>query len=68
MSKVLAQSTKSKKDDELTLAQIFAEMQHLREQMDRDQEAIIKLKYETDDLKAETHALLRSLRSMVQPC
>ena len=53
---------------EAAFAQLLSEMQHLREQMDRDQTDIEWLKAETQNLKAETRALLTTMKAMVQLC
>lgn len=62
-------------EDELTLAQIVAEMQRLRKVMDRDQAEIDRLKAETRAIKLESHAVdaetrlaLDRLAAMVKPC
>ena len=54
-------SRKWKPNKKKTLAQLFAEMQHLNELMRQDQVVIDRLKAETDLLRVETRAILTRL-------
>ena len=68
MSVVTRRTAKPIPEDEMSLAQIVAEMQKLREIMDRDQAEIDRLKVETRAIAAETREILRELKLMVNPC
>ena len=75
MSVAARRLPKGRPEDEMTLAQIVAEMQRLRVIMDRDQVEIERLKAETHAIKmesravdAETRLVLDRLAAMVKPC
>ncbi len=55
-------------DDEPTMEQIVAEMQALREIMDRDQAEIDRLKAETRALRLSTRAILDELMAKTKTC
>jgi hypothetical protein len=52
-------------DYEAAIEQCLQEIRELNEQMRSDQAAIDRLKAETQQLKAETRAILESLKAMV---
>jgi hypothetical protein len=60
--------TPSTPDEDMIFASILAEMNRLREQIDRDQHDIDRLKQECSALKSETRALIDSLRASLMPC
>ncbi len=69
MNDILTQSApQTEAEYEAALTQLLSAMQGLREQMDQDQIEIERLKADNRTLKAETRALLTTLKAMVQPC
>lgn len=56
-------SPQATEEDEMTIRQLFAEIRQMNEQMQCDQERIVRLKIETDALRGETQRLKAETRA-----